>query len=221
MYPRVKRIVDNQQIELVESFFTENYTIEINTEKCIGCGFCIRACPNQVISSPDLTSKIRIKTEDLKADILDVTKCSFCGTCQYICPLSAITLKKNEEVLDSNEMGIITRNVVPKLKFDTLKIKKGKDKIKKHFIGKIEVDWDKCISCMSCVGVCPVNAFKRNKSDDKTKKVLFEEEKCIGCGTCARACNVEAITYDFSGLNFSGKYKEIFWNALIERLKSH
>jgi formate hydrogenlyase subunit 6/NADH:ubiquinone oxidoreductase subunit I len=224
VYPRVKEVVYDNRIEFMESFFTENYVLEIDREKCIGCGFCIRACPDSVFSSPDITGMVRVKTDDLKPEVPDITKCSFCGTCVYICPLTAIKLKKDGKTINLDKMGIVTHHVVPKLKYETVQSKKTQDKIKKHFIGEINVDWDKCVSCMSCVDVCPVNAFMRNKNkskeDPKSKKVQFTEEKCIGCGTCARACNAEAITYNLSGLNFSGEFKAIFWNSLIERIRT-
>ncbi|MFX0012381.1 MAG: 4Fe-4S binding protein [Candidatus Hermodarchaeota archaeon] len=224
MYPRVKRIVDDNRVEISERFFTESYGIEIQKDKCIGCGLCIKACPNNVISSPDLEGLIRIKTEDLKPEIKDITKCSFCGTCVYICPLEAIKLKENGQPVELEDLKLISQKVVPKLKFELEHSEKFHQDIKKYFIGEISVNWDKCISCMSCVDVCPVSAFSKtkiNKNDpSKSKKVSFEAERCIGCGTCARACNSKAITFNLKSLNYSGDFKERFWNSLIARIKT-
>jgi L-aspartate semialdehyde sulfurtransferase ferredoxin len=55
----------------------------------------------------------------------------------------------------------------------------------------IEVDTEKCISCGSCVTLCPVEAITM----DKELSVVFNKEKCVGstCGTCVDACPARAI----------------------------
>jgi Fe-S-cluster-containing hydrogenase component 2 len=55
----------------------------------------------------------------------------------------------------------------------------------------IEVDMEKCISCGSCVTLCPVEAI----SLDKDLSVVFNKEKCVGstCSTCVDACPARAI----------------------------
>ena len=56
----------------------------------------------------------------------------------------------------------------------------------------IEVDTEKCISCGSCVALCPVEAI--TQTDDLS--IVFEKEKCLGstCGACVDACPARAIT---------------------------
>ena len=55
----------------------------------------------------------------------------------------------------------------------------------------IEVDSEKCISCGSCVSLCPVEAI--TFSEDMS--VVFTKEKCVGstCSTCVDACPARAI----------------------------
>jgi formate hydrogenlyase subunit 6/NADH:ubiquinone oxidoreductase subunit I len=55
----------------------------------------------------------------------------------------------------------------------------------------IEVDMDKCISCGSCVALCPVEAI--TQAEDLS--VVFEKEKCLGstCSACVDACPSRAI----------------------------
>ena len=48
---------------------------------------------------------------------------------------------------------------------------------------------DKCLSCGTCEGECPVNAI----SAGDTQYVINADE-CISCGTCAGVCPAEAIT---------------------------
>ena len=55
----------------------------------------------------------------------------------------------------------------------------------------IEVDMEKCISCGSCVTLCPVEAI--TFSEDLSVK--FNKEKCVGstCSACVDACPARAI----------------------------
>lgn len=55
----------------------------------------------------------------------------------------------------------------------------------------IEVDMEKCISCGSCVTLCPVEAIKLTED----LSVEFNKEKCVGstCSTCVDACPARAI----------------------------
>ena len=55
----------------------------------------------------------------------------------------------------------------------------------------IEVDMEKCISCGSCVALCPVEAI--TLAEDSS--VVFNKDKCVGstCSACVDACPVRAI----------------------------
>jgi ferredoxin len=55
----------------------------------------------------------------------------------------------------------------------------------------IEVDMAKCLSCGSCLALCPVEAIKQSSD----LSVEFDKEKCLGstCGACVDACPSRAI----------------------------
>ena len=55
----------------------------------------------------------------------------------------------------------------------------------------IEVDKEKCISCGSCVALCPVEAI--TLAEDCS--IVFNKEKCVGstCSACVDACPARAI----------------------------
>lgn len=47
---------------------------------------------------------------------------------------------------------------------------------------------DKCISCGSCEGECPVSAISQGDS-----QYVIDANTCIDCGACAATCPTEAI----------------------------
>lgn len=54
------------------------------------------------------------------------------------------------------------------------------------------VNKKKCISCGTCVAICPVEAI----SFDEDAKAVIDKNKCIHCGACQASCPVEAIKLD-------------------------
>lgn len=54
---------------------------QINSDNCIGCTLCVRACPHQVL---ELVNGV--------AAIGNPDACTYSGVCQEICPTEAISL---------------------------------------------------------------------------------------------------------------------------------
>jgi NAD-dependent dihydropyrimidine dehydrogenase PreA subunit len=57
-------------------------TLNLNSEKCIGCGMCINVCPHGVFS-----------IEQGKAKVIERDFCMECGACEKNCPAAAIAVK--------------------------------------------------------------------------------------------------------------------------------
>jgi heterodisulfide reductase subunit A-like polyferredoxin len=73
------------------------------------------------------------------------------------------------------------------------------------------VDQQKCISCMTCVTVCPYSAPYCNKDG----KGQIEAAKCMGCGICASECPACAIQlHHFETDQFTVMIKELFAGKL-------
>ena len=69
------------------------------------------------------------------------------------------------------------------------------------------VDQPKCISCMTCVTVCPYTAPFCNKDG----KGQIEAAKCMGCGICAAECPAYAIQlHHFETDQFMVMIKQLF-----------
>jgi len=56
--------------------------IEIDLDKCIGCGACVNACPVSIYEIVDEKSKITGNVDD----------CTLCRACETTCPVGAITI---------------------------------------------------------------------------------------------------------------------------------
>lgn len=57
-------------------------------------------------------------------------------------------------------------------------------------LDKSKIDNTKCIVCLQCISVCPVDAISWENGN-----VIIDEEKCEGYGLCAKRCPVNAITH--------------------------
>ena len=56
---------------------------------------------------------------------------------------------------------------------------------------KIEINFDNCTGCGTCVETCPVDVFKIDEDKGKTKIVAINE--CLDCKACEVQCPEECI----------------------------
>lgn len=57
-------------------------TLQLDVDKCIGCGLCTAVCPHAVL----LVSRRKAQLDDRNA-------CIECGACARNCPVTALTVK--------------------------------------------------------------------------------------------------------------------------------
>jgi Fe-S-cluster-containing hydrogenase component 2 len=60
---------------------------------------------------------------------------------------------------------------------------------------RVEVDYDVCIGCRTCVSVCPFGAMSFNTIDRKVIKC----DLCDGDPQCVRFCDVKAVDFVEAG----------------------
>jgi NAD-dependent dihydropyrimidine dehydrogenase PreA subunit len=57
------------------------YQIDVDEEKCIGCGECVEVCPSDVY-----------EIQDEKSVVLNEEECVGCESCLEVCEQEAITI---------------------------------------------------------------------------------------------------------------------------------
>ncbi len=145
-----------------------------------------------------------------------------------MCPFSALTLKKNGEIMKLEDIPIIKEKAVPKLVFESKKVKnsEGIERVAKQYVkASVSVSTEECAGgCASCATVCPTGAIvvaaKPEKGWETSAKIeVADENLCIGCGACDSVCPTGAVHLKIEEVKYSGPYNEIYWDPLIERLK--
>ena len=57
-------------------------TVELDSEECKGCGFCVEACPPRCLSLSDGLNRYGVHPA-----VLEVAEaCTGCGICFFVCP---------------------------------------------------------------------------------------------------------------------------------------
>ncbi|MFX1479417.1 MAG: 4Fe-4S binding protein [Promethearchaeota archaeon] len=221
-YPRIERINNKNIDEVTLKFYESDQSIKINKNLCTGCSICVKICPKEAIVQ-NRRGKVKVKTEDLIPEIPDAEKCSYCGACAYMCPFSAITLQKNGIPVALEDIPIFKNKVLPKLDYEMVKCRKKGQIAKVYVEGEVSIDWNSCISCLSCYEVCPNSAYfkaeRKNKLGKPVKLDLNVRAACLYCGACQTACSQNAITVHINKIKYSGDYKEIFWSEIIKSIK--
>ena len=144
--------------------------------RCFSCGACSGICPvSQAIPDFDprkIIHMIRMGLKDalLSSDVLWF--CSRCRSCIFVCP----------QDVRFAEIMVALRQLAVKAGYIS----------EQDLLDKGKAAWverDLCVSCLTCVRVCP---WRIPKLDDQGKAVIDPLE-CRGCGICPSECPAQAI----------------------------
>ena len=88
----------------------------------------------------------------------------------------------------------------------------------KSFRGQPKYDAEKCVGCLACEQVCPVEAIGHEDvtSGSEAKRILFHyTDTCIFCGTCEQACIA-----DNEGIKLSNDWELAFFDRKTESFET-
>jgi len=166
----------------------ENGMRIIDTEKCTGCGACVKACPRNLIELVPVSKKVHIlctshdRGGEAKKKCGNKTACIGCGLCVKKCPVDAIEMKDNLAVINYEKCISCGQCALVCPTKAILDPQAGSRK--KAFIRE-----DDCIGCTICAKKCPVDAI----AGELKKPHVVDAEKCIGCEICFVVCPKKAI----------------------------
>jgi len=106
-----KREEDNR-LTLERKLLVIWYKLELNRDKCLGCGICADQCPKEAIEYFPAEFK-GIKALTRPSIDFDTEKCVLCGECVATCPLDALQMiiEKEERVpvIEANVFATVTK----------------------------------------------------------------------------------------------------------------
>lgn len=84
-----------------------NGAAEVDREKCVGCGLCVKACPRGLIRIilPESSIYPACASEDTGAQTRKYcsTGCIACGICVKNCPVNAVSIENSHAVIDEEK----------------------------------------------------------------------------------------------------------------------
>ncbi|MBQ9393198.1 MAG: RnfABCDGE type electron transport complex subunit B [Oscillospiraceae bacterium] len=121
---------------------------------CLGYGDCERTCPSDAIHVYNGVARV------------DPAKCTGCGMCARQCPNHLIGLRRAVDPVivrcSNTQNGATVRKACINGCIGCKKCEKTCAHDAIHVIDNLaHIDYDKCVGCGECVGVCPVGVLQK------------------------------------------------------------
>ena len=131
-----------------------------------------------------------------KALYINYQKCTGCRLCELVCAVNndgkSNPMRSRIKVMKWEHEGLyIPMSCQHCVDAPCLKACPVKAISRDEELGRVTVDYDVCIGCRTCVGVCPFGAMAFNPLDNK----VFKCEHCGGDPQCVRFCEEKAVDY--------------------------
>ncbi len=129
-----------------------------------------------------------------KALYIDYQKCTGCRTCELVCAVQhdgcSNPARSRIRVVKWEDQGLYIPMACQQCQdAPCLNVCPVKAISKDDGLERIMVNYEICIGCRSCVGVCPFGAMNYNVIDQK----VFKCDLCDGDPQCVRFCDVKAV----------------------------
>lgn len=156
------------------------YAEYVDTERCVGCGMCVRMCFNRVYEMQVINGKE-------VAAVVNAEACFGDCHCHTICPVEggAMVCKSKSK---NDFPGEVEENHV----FN----KSGKP-WKQRFV--IAVDEKKCTGCKNCIRICQRMVFDIMEKNGRIIAKVMLPELCLGDLHCVAYCKPDAIEVEEAG----------------------
>ncbi len=138
--------------------------LKFNQEKCNGCLECEKACSQIHFKTKEGKDKSAIKIIK-KGNIYEMNVCDQRGLCIDMCPVGALTRRKNGVVLLDKNICIGCQACVGFCPINAMRKSDAR------------IEPFKCISCGSCVKACPEQALELVEVKlDNIKQVVYHKQ---------------------------------------------
>jgi Fe-S-cluster-containing hydrogenase component 2 len=131
---------------------------------------------------------------------IDYEKCTGCRLCELVCSVKhdqvSNPMRSRIRVMKWEHEGVYIPMVcqqcedAPCVKGCPVKALSRNDEM-----GRVEVDYDICIGCRTCVSVCPFGGMQFVPQDKRVVKC----DLCDGDPQCVRFCDVKALEFVSAG----------------------
>jgi len=127
---------------------------------------------------------------------IDHEKCTGCRLCELVCAVKhdgiSNPTRSRIRIIKWEAEGIEIPIVCQQCEDAPCKVACPAKAIARNEVaGRVEVDYEKCIGCRTCVSVCPFGAMHFVPAERKVIKC----DLCEGEPQCARFCEVRAVSF--------------------------